>query len=140
MTSPLLDTHAWIWWLDHNKQLDPKTIAHLERFPADSRPLLSAISLWEVATLRARGRFECRPSFEAWLERAADSSTVQILPITTAIAGELVRLPASFHHDPADRIIVATARVHDLPLVTMDRAIRASKLVRLWRHNGPPSP
>lgn len=132
MKAPLLDTHAWIWWVDGNRRLDARVTARLDALDQSSRPCLSAISLWEAATLVSLGRLDFQPSFDAWLAKAADARTVRILPITTEIAMELARLPKTFRRDPADRIIVATARVHQLPLLTADRAIMDAKLVRSW--------
>jgi len=58
---------------------------------------------------------------------------VTVVDVTAAVAKELIHFSKDFHHDPADRLIVATARALDLPLLTGDRAIRRSGLVRLWR-------
>lgn len=91
------------------------------------------MSLWEVATLVDLGRLECRPSFDAWIGRAADPTSVRLLPITPEVAMEIAKLPGTFRRDPADRTVVATARVHHLPVLTVDRAILDSKLVRAWR-------
>ncbi len=134
MTSrPLLDTHAWLWWLDGSGDLTRRERERLDGFPADRRPFLAAISLWELATLVARGRLVLRQGFDAWVDLAAAPETVTVVDASPAIAKALVRLPSRFHHDPADRLIVATARVLELPLLTRDRAIRRSGLVRLWR-------
>jgi PIN domain nuclease of toxin-antitoxin system len=132
-TRPLLDTHAWLWWLDGSGRLTARERAGLDRLSESARPFLAAISLWEMATLVQRGRVVLRQGFEAWIDVAASPATVSIVEVTAAIAKELVHLPKSFHHDPADRIIVATARALDLPVVTHDRAIGRSGLVRLWR-------
>lgn len=133
MTAPLLDTHAWIWWIDGNRRLDARVIAQLDALDATNRPCLSAISLWEAATLVSLGRLDVHPSFDAWLARATDAKTVRILPITSEVAMEVARLPDALSRDPADRLVVATARVHQLALLTADRAIVESKLVRLWK-------
>ena len=133
MIAPLLDTHAWIWWVDGNRRLDARVIAKLDALDSAHRPWLSAISLWEAAMLVSLGRLDVGPSFDAWLARAADANTVRILPITTAIAMDLARLPQTLRRDPADRIIVSTGRVHRLPLLTADRAIIGEKLVPQWK-------
>ncbi len=132
MTAPLLDTHAWIWWIDGDRRLGRRAVARLDRLPPDNRPRLSAISLWEVATLVNLRRLDCPPSFDSWIARAADPASVQLLPITPEIASEVARLPGVYRHDPADRLIVATARIHQLPVLTTDRAMLESKLVRAW--------
>ena len=109
----------------------------LDGLPADDRPLLCDISLWEVAMLVALGRLDLAEPLDSWLDAAADARTVRILPITPAIAGEVARLPATFHRDPADRLIVASCRVMQRALVTRDRAITRARLVRQWRPESP---
>ena len=75
--------------------------------------------------------------FADWLVRAADERIVSVLPMDVAVVLELDRLPASFHGDPADRLIVATARSHRLSITTHDRAIRKSRVAALWRPGKP---
>ena len=128
----LLDTHAWIWWVQGDVRLGRSTLEALDALPADARPCLADISLWEVATLVELGRVELPVSLDTWLDAAADPRTVRILPVTPAIAAEVARLPATCHRDPADRLIVATSRVLGHPLVTHDRAITKTRLVRRW--------
>jgi PIN domain nuclease of toxin-antitoxin system len=130
--SPLLDTHAWIWWIDQDRRLGAATIAALDRLPLEARPYLSGISLWEVAMLVERGRLRLDLPLSEWLEAAAHPRSVQIVPITAAIAADVAALPASFHRDPADRIIVATARVMKLPLLSRDVRITRSRLTTRW--------
>ena len=129
---PLLDTHAWIWWLSGDAKLGREHLASLGRLPRDLRPAISAISLWEAATLQSLGRLELKTTFDAWLAIAADPICVRVIPITLQIAAEVPRLPDSLHRDPADRFIVATARVHGLRGLLKDAAISKSGLVRLW--------
>ena len=130
---PLLDTHVWIWWMLGDPSLPRAEREALDTLPADSRPVISAISLWEVATLVDLDRIKLDRPLEEWLGIAASPATVRIQPITTEIVAEMNRLPASFHRDPADRLIVATARSLKLPLATKDRKIRRSRLVPLWK-------
>jgi PIN domain nuclease of toxin-antitoxin system len=86
-SAPLLDTHAWIWWVVGDDRLGKQTLRRLDRLPPDTRPVISDVSLWEVAMLVASGRVEFSTAFEAWLERAAHPDTVRVLPITAPIAG-----------------------------------------------------
>jgi len=130
---PLLDTYAWLWWLDGSGELTARERTALDRFPDGARPYLAAISLWEMALLVERGRVTLRQGFESWIDVAAAPSTVTLMDVNPAVAKELLHFPPSFHRDPADRLIVATARAHGLPLLTRDEAIRRSGLVRLWR-------
>lgn len=129
---PLLDTHAWVWWVDRDRRLGQRVLEHLDGLEPDSRPYLSAISLWEVAMLVERGRLDFSVPLQEWLEAAAHPRSVRLLPITPAIAAEVAALPDAFHRDPADRIIVATCRVMQLPVLSQDRLITRSRLVKRW--------
>jgi PIN domain nuclease of toxin-antitoxin system len=132
MTAPLLDTHAWIWWIDQDQRLGAKTIAALDGLPLDHRPWLCEISLWEVAMLVEAGRLSLDVPFREWLEAAAHPRTVRLVPISPKIAEAVAALPAMFHRDPADRLIVATSRALRLPVLTHDDRIRRSRLVKRW--------
>lgn len=133
MISPLLDTHVWIWWMLGDPRLDARDRDALDALAPDNRPLLCDISLWEFATLVDLGRVEIDVPVENWLAVAASPSTVRLQSITPAIVAEMNRLPSSFHRDPADRLIVATARALKRSLATHDRKIRKSRLVSLWK-------
>jgi PIN domain nuclease of toxin-antitoxin system len=132
---PLLDTHAWVWWVNGERRLGSRILEALNALPPEERPYLSDISLWEAATAVELGRLRLEMSLEAWLGAAAHPATVRVLPVTPEIAVEVARLPKTFHRDPADRLIVATSRVLGLPLLTRDKLIVRSRLVRRWsRH------
>jgi PIN domain nuclease of toxin-antitoxin system len=133
MTPPLLDTHVWVWWLLGDPRLSDGDRHVLDGLPRGGRPMLCDISLWEVALLVQLGRLELTVPLESWLAVAAAATTVRVLPITPAVVAEMNRLPKAFHQDPADRLIVATARVHDLPLATHDGRILDSDLITRWR-------
>ena len=92
---------------------------------------MSAISTWEVAKLVERKRLDLPLDMSAWMDMAIGGSDVSVVQLTPAIAIASTTLPAPFHRDPADQIIVATSRVMDVPLVTCDGRIRAYPHVRL---------
>jgi PIN domain nuclease of toxin-antitoxin system len=71
--------------------------------------------------------------FATWLRRATAADMLTVLPLDADAVIAVDGLSAAFHGDPADRMIVATARAHDLPLATQDEAIRKSRLVRIWK-------
>ena len=129
----LLDTHIWIWWLTSSSPLKVKERASLDEAADAGRLCLSAISMWEAQLLHSKARLELPLRFSDWLERATDPRIVALLPLDRGVVIALDDLPTSFHGDPADRLIVATARAHDLPLATRDRAIRRSRTVELWK-------
>ena len=84
---------------------------------------ISAISLWEISKLVANKRLELPIPLEKWFKQALSYPGVQIIELTPEIATESTRLPGEFHKDPADQIIVATARVMKCKLVTSDERI-----------------
>ena len=130
---PILDTHAWIWWINQDARLGTSVIERLDALPPGHRPRVCDISLWEVAMLAERGRLVLSVPLVEWFEAAAHPRSVEVVRATPAIAAEVVALPASFHRDPADRLIVATCRVLGAPLVTHDLLITRSRLVSRWR-------
>lgn len=130
--APLLDTHAWLWWLRRDDRLGAASLEHLDAFDVDNRPCISGISLWEVAMLVERGRIELTTPLRDWLDAASHPRTVRIVPISAAIAAETATLPHALR-DPADRIVVATSRIFGLALLTHDRAILRLRLAERWR-------
>jgi PIN domain nuclease of toxin-antitoxin system len=131
--APLIDTHIWIWWLEGSDDLRRIDREALDALGEGDRPKLSVISLWEVSLLVAKRRYVPGKNFEEWLRFAAGPATVSLVQIDAAIAKELLEIPRRFHADPADRILVATARVLVVPLLTYDDRIRKSGLVKPWK-------
>lgn len=129
----LLDTHVWLWWLLGSDRLPDTERAALDRLASRGGLCLAAVSLWEAQMLHAKRRLVLDRSLEAWLREAAAATVVEVVPLDVEVILALDALPASFHGDPADRLIVATARAHRLALATHDRAIRTSRAARLWR-------
>lgn len=124
--SLLLDTHILLWWLKDFPGRLSKTQKHaLEELNLRGEPAsVSVISLWELAMLLQRGRLAITESLDEWLRDVESHPLLMTLPLTAAIAVESVRLGPDFNRDPADQIIVATARCHGLTLVTADERIR----------------
>jgi PIN domain nuclease of toxin-antitoxin system len=118
----LLDTHIWVWFMQDDKSLSLANKALLEKPPAGGIAV-SAISVWEIAMLMHRGRLTLHQSPRAWIEASLAFMEARIIPIDAAVALESYALPEGFHGDPADRMIVATARQHGLTLITQDKAI-----------------
>ena len=125
MSAVLLDTHILVWWRADRGRLTPAQIQTLRDMERTGQPVaISAISLREMAQAVYRGRVEIGISLDAWLEEINDNPLITVLPITTRIAAESIRLGDDFPKDPADQIIVATARCHGLRLMTADSDIR----------------
>ncbi|OFZ83793.1 MAG: twitching motility protein PilT [Betaproteobacteria bacterium RBG_16_66_20] len=131
--SVLLDTHVWVWWLTARSPLPARERDALDALAGRRDLCLSAISLWEAQMLHSKARLEIPLALADWLEQAADERMLTVLPLDTAVVLALESLPRSFHGDPADRLIVATARSRRMPLATHDAAIRRSRAVPLWK-------
>lgn len=118
----VLDTHIWVWWVHEDERL---TQPQRDAIGASETDVIgvSAISCWEVAKLVQAGRLELPGALEEWFDQALSYPGVQLLALTPEIAIESTRLPGEFHRDPADQIIVATARVYGCPLLTADDKI-----------------
>ena len=118
----LLDTHIWVWWVTSVDKLSARQAEAIRASESDAIGV-SAISCWEVAKLVALGRLALALPLDDWVEVALQYPGVTLLPLTAQIAIASTRLPGEFHNDPADQIIVATARAHDCPLLTRDGKI-----------------
>ncbi len=125
----LLDTHILLWWLGEDPRLSQEQRHVLDQADATNPLWVADITLWEIATLFSLGRIKLHLPLREWLEQATAPPLVQRVPITPAVAAEVAALPDSFHRDPADRIIVATARILGATLVTRDRRIVEAGLV-----------
>ena len=125
----VLDTHVWIWWvLDYDKLTVRQQTAIKENEAGEIG--VSAISIWEVAKLVELGKLELQHSLEEWFDQALSYPGIQVVELTPQISIESTHLPGKFHRDPADQIIVATARNFDCPLVTSDERILNYKYVK----------
>jgi PIN domain nuclease of toxin-antitoxin system len=126
----LLDTHTWLWWTGGLPGLSKRAAAEIER--AD-RIGVCTISCWEVATLVRLGRVKLGDEVRAWVRRALAVDRVEALGLGSDTAVAAALLPDGFPGDPGDRIIYATARAYDAPLLTKDRRLRAYDRTRtLW--------
>ena len=122
----LLDTHIWVWSALDRARLSSRLTAALEN--PSNELWLSPISLWEVLTLCQKNRLILHPNPQAWIANMLDAVPMREAQITYQVAQETdrVQLP---HRDPADRFLVATARVFDLTLVTADEHLLKSRQV-----------
>ena len=118
----LLDTHTWIWSHSATKLLSDNVKILIKQTQTDQRAIAS-ISIWEFAMMVTKGRINVKIDPKRWLNNAIGKSGLQVIELTPEIAMESCNLPGGFHKDPADQIIVATARTHNLTLLTKDRKI-----------------
>jgi PIN domain nuclease of toxin-antitoxin system len=127
----LLDTHALVWAVAAPNRLSRTAEAAIRRARAKDGVAISAITLWELANLVARGRIQAYGTVEASLRLLSEGVTIR--PLTAEIAALATQFPDDYPRDPADRIIGATARAEGLVLVTHDEKIRSSPLLQtLW--------
>jgi len=122
----VLDTHVWMWLEDGmGSPLSAQAIDAIEQAGRDGLLRISAISIWELAMLEARGRIRLSRPLADWVRAALRAPGVELLPLTPEIAIDSTRLPGDPHGDPADRILVASARAVGGRLATCDAAIVA---------------
>jgi PIN domain nuclease of toxin-antitoxin system len=118
----VLDTHIWYWWVHTPERLTQPQADALASHAADVIGV-SAISCWEIAKRVQYGRMRLSRPVGRWLTLALRFPGIRLLPLTPEIAVASTELPGTFHKDPADQIIVATARVYGCPLATADAKI-----------------
>lgn len=120
----VLDTHALVWWAAGGPLSEP-AIESIERGAAAHALFASSISAWEIGMLVRKGRLELTIDVAEWIQRLEAIPELRFLPVDNGIALASTRLPEPLHADPADRIIVATARTLEAPLVTRDARLLA---------------
>lgn len=129
----VLDTHTLVWWVSDDPLLSKSARTAIEREQPDGDIVVSSISAWEIAMLVERGKLVLSMDVGSWLSTVAQIDAVHFLPVDVEVATKSVDLPGDFHKDPADRMIVATARKLAVPLVTKDDKIRAYAHVKtIW--------
>ena len=120
----LLDTHAWDWWLAEDRRLSTRAKSAITTGLVEQDLWISLISVWEVATKVEKKQLILDRSLDQWLDEALTPQGLGVWELTRPILVESCELPQPFHGDPADQILVATARHHGARLVTKDQRIR----------------
>ena len=118
----LLDTHVWWWSLTEPENLTQHIAGVISEAKTDER-FIASISIWEFAMMAAKRRIELTISPRQWLRRAIGETGITVIDLSPEIAIDSCSLPGTFHKDPADRLIVSTARIHELTLLTKDQKI-----------------
>ncbi len=122
----LLDTHVWWWFATGNARLEKSpALREIQEAQNSNKIFISVISVWEIGMLESKGRLQLNQGVQSWIQMALTSPGVRLKELTASIAIESTRLPGVFHPDPADRILVATARELKVPIITADAEIIA---------------
>lgn len=119
----LLDTHTLIWMVEEAPQLGLQAAEALNKAASENRIAVSAITPWEIGLLVSKGRLKLGNEVMLWIRTALSKPGVHLAPLEPDIAVDSTRLPWEAHGDPADRILVATARHLGATLVTADAAL-----------------
>ncbi len=129
----LLDTHAWIWWVTEDRRLSRRAKAAIAAALAEQDLWLSLISVWEVAKKVENQQLVLDRPVDHWLDEAVTIPGRGVWELTRPILVHSCDLPKPFHGDPADQIVVASARHHGAVVVTKDQRIRRYPHVHsLW--------
>lgn len=130
----VLDTHVLLWWVNGSDLLSTAAEKAIRKTLTQSGEIIvSTISAWEVSMLIEKGRLILSMEVESWFDEVTQIDGVRFIPVDNEIAIKSTILPGEFHKDPADRMIVATARKLAVPLVTADQKIKNYEHVKtIW--------
>jgi len=121
----LLDTHIWIQLQSGSPSLSNLALQAINLATSRRSVYVPLISVWEIAMLTMKKRLQFDRPVRQWVTEALDKPGIQLLPLSSEIAIDAAELPEPMHKDPADRMIVASARVERLTLITCDRPMLA---------------
>jgi PIN domain nuclease of toxin-antitoxin system len=129
----LLDSHVLVWVVADPDRLSRQAASAIRRARGSDGIAISAITVWELALLFARGVIRSQTTVESSVQNLLTRSGVSTLPITAEIAAIGTQFPAEYPKDPADRLIGATAMAEGLALVTKDERLRQFHLLKtIW--------
>jgi PIN domain nuclease of toxin-antitoxin system len=124
MNRYLLDTHVWLWaQRSELDKFDAELRLELEQHQRQRQVYVSAISILEIARLVALQQYGLTSSIDDFVAEATSDGGLVLIDLTPRILIESTRLPGDLHRDPSDRILVATAREHNLTLITRDKQL-----------------
>lgn len=121
----VIDTHVWLWLESDPARLGKVARTRIEAAARAGSLWVSVMSVWEIGMLVAKDRIRLAMPLDEWIRQASATPGMQMLGLIPDIALESSRLPEGPHGDPVDRILIASARVHNLTLLTADEKILA---------------
>lgn len=120
----ILDTHTLVWWVTTPAKLSKGAKELIEGASNNKEQILvSSISVWEICLLVQSAKLKFSEDVITWISKVERLPNIQFIPVNNSIFAKSVMLPEPFHKDPADRIIIATAREYGAKLVTSDKKI-----------------
>lgn len=120
----VLDTHVFIWLISGNENLALQSREYLSKIVANEGGIgISGISLWEISMLHSKDRILLNQPCLSWIKHSLEAPGIQVVDLSPEIIVDSCSLPNDFHGDPADRLIVASARILDVPLMSRDERI-----------------
>ena len=125
----LLDTHAFLWFVNDDPQLPQRVRDLLE--DEQTEVYLSLISAWEIAIKCSIGKLQVPDPVESFVAREALQNDLLLLPLELRHIGQVEVLPLH-HHDPFDRLLIAQGIVEGIPVVSIDKKFDAYQVKRLW--------
>lgn len=128
-TRALLDTHSFLWFISGDERLSHSAREVIE--DRENAVLVSMASLWEIAIKHGLGKLSLERPFVQLIPEQLERQRIGVLGIELAHVAELTRLPLH-HRDPFDRLLVAQARAEGLPIVSVDGALDAYGVERIW--------
>jgi PIN domain nuclease of toxin-antitoxin system len=124
MSALLLDTHLWLWYAEGiSERLRPASVKKLDEARRSDGLIVSAISVWEIGMHAARGRIRLAVPLRDWVDKALGVPGIRLAPLDAAVAAESTLLPGEPQGDPADRFLIANARLLGVTLATRDERI-----------------
>jgi len=130
----VIDTHILVWWVSGDQSLSKSAYQAInDTLASDREVIVSCISAWEISMLIEKGRLVLSMDVASWLDHVSQINGVRFMSIDNEIGVKATMLPGEFHKDPADRMIVATARKLAVPLVTADaKMIQYEHVKTIW--------
>jgi PIN domain nuclease of toxin-antitoxin system len=119
----LLDTHIWIWLLEDAPELSESSFRLLKASQAQAELYVSIMSVWELSLLVVRKRIDLHMALDRWLAFSFTGGRLKLLPLSIQAALDSNQLPGRLHKDPIDRMLVATARIEEMTLLTRDKLL-----------------